>query len=386
MLALARRLGAVRRASQAVLGIESSCDDTGAAVVLSSGRILAQRLAGQEALHAGYGGVVPRLAAEAHRQNCPLVVERALADAQMAPGDLAAVAVTVGPGLSPCLHAGVETALRVARDAGVGVVPVNHLQAHVLSARLEAPDLAFPFVTLLLSGGHSCLVVAHAIDRYEPLGQTRDDSLGEALDKAARLIGLTGGGREMEALAATVADETANPFRFPVPLRGKPGMDFSFSGLKCAMHNTVRRHLGDTHRDVQQRGGSQAQTWQRVVEQQPFAPRELALVSRAFQQAAFQHVLAQTRKALAQVRPSALVLCGGVAANQTLRAAVEAVCAEHGASLVCPSVALSTDNGAMIAWAAIEQMRHQPDCVLPADQLRSEELVRVRWPLQDLGS
>ena len=251
-----------------VLGIESSCDDTGAAVVSGDGVVLGEAIASQDAIHERWGGVVPKLAEEAHAAAIDAVVDEALGSAGIDAAQLSAVAVTVGPGLSLCLRVGVTKAHRIAREHGLKVVDVHHMEAHALVARLTerqkareataegaaaadaavasaaAEGVAFPFVCLLVSGGHSMFLLAHGIGDYTILGTSLDDAVGEAFDKTARLLGLPvggGGGPALEKLAAK-GDPTAVPFR--VPMRQKPTCDLSFAGLKTAVRYAADDMLG----------------------------------------------------------------------------------------------------------------------------------------------
>jgi N6-L-threonylcarbamoyladenine synthase len=342
------------------LGIESSCDDTAAAVVQSGIglRILSSIVEGQTKLHARYGGIVPEIAARAHAERLDHCVEQALKVAQVGLRDLDGIAVTSGPGLIGGVLSGVMLANGLAVTTGLPLIGVNHLAGHALTPRLT-DDLAFPYLVLLVSGGHGQFLIAHAPDRFQRLGGTIDDAPGEAFDKIARLLGLPQpGGPAVEAMAQ---DGNAKRFAFPRPLLDRPGCDLSFSGLKTAV-----LRARDTL--VSAQGGiTQADR------------RDLC----AGFQAAVAEVLAEkSRRALAvylDLAPSfpAFAVAGGVAANGAIRAALETVCQDHGVSLIAPPLALCTDNAAMIAWAGLELSR--VGAVDPADLI-----ARPRWPLDPM--
>ncbi|NYS25824.1 tRNA (adenosine(37)-N6)-threonylcarbamoyltransferase complex transferase subunit TsaD [Rhodobacteraceae bacterium 2376] len=342
-----------------VLGIESSCDDTAAAIVRDvegqTPQILSNVVMGQGALHAAYGGVVPEIAARAHAEKLDLVVEAALAEAGLELRALDGIAVTSGPGLIGGVLAGVMLARGLAAATGLPLMGVNHLAGHALTPRLT-DGLAFPYLMLLVSGGHCQFLVVRGVDDYVRLGGTIDDAPGEAFDKVARLLALPQpGGPSVEATAAT-----GDPARFslPRPLLDRPGCDLSFSGLKTAVLR-ARDALVAAHAGL------------------PRADR--ADLCASFQ-AAVTDVLAEkarralaTYMALAPAQP-AFAVAGGVAANQTLRAALEGVAAQAGARFVAPPLALCTDNAAMIAWAGIERFR----AGVPRD---ADLVARPRWPL-----
>ncbi|HHB81198.1 MAG TPA: tRNA (adenosine(37)-N6)-threonylcarbamoyltransferase complex transferase subunit TsaD [Aliiroseovarius sp.] len=342
-----------------ILGLESSCDDTAAAIVRahSDGRaeILASIVAGQVDLHAAYGGVVPEIAARAHVEKLDICAEQALEHAGLALADLDAIAVTAGPGLIGGVMSGVMFAKGLAAGTGLPLVGVNHLAGHALTPRLT-DGAAFPYLMLLVSGGHCQFLVANGGEDFTRLGGTIDDAPGEAFDKAARLMALPQpGGPSIEACAA---QGDPSRFKLPRPLLDRPGCDMSFSGLKTALLRT-RDALVAEHGGLRQ--GDRA---------------DLA----ANFQAAVADVLAEkSRRALADYMalnpPQPLfAVAGGVAANQSLRAALEAVSAEAGASFLAPPLALCTDNAAMVAWAGAERLRAgaRDDLTLSA---------RPRWPL-----
>jgi N6-L-threonylcarbamoyladenine synthase len=302
-----------------VLGIESSCDDTGAAV-LRDGRELANVVASQEAVHSPYGGVVPELAARNHILHVVPVIERALADAGVTLDDVDGIAATRGPGLVGSLLVGLCAAKAIARRRGLPFVGVNHIEGHLLSIELEAP-LERPFLGLVVSGGHSALYWAAADGSYAVLGQTRDDAAGEAFDKAAKLLGLGyPGGRAIEE-AARGGDPRA--MTLPRPRVKGAALDLSFSGLKTAL-------------------------WQ-GRERLPELP--LADVAASFQRAIVDTLVDVTRRAIAGTGATRIVVTGGVSANGPLRDAMARMAAEEGATLLVPPLKRCTDNAAMIAYA-----------------------------------
>jgi len=367
-----------------VLGIETSCDDTGVAIVSSEGAILGEALASQAALHEEWGGVVPNLAKNAHEEALDRVVAEALSKAGMnSVADVDAVAVTVGPGLEICLRVGCEGAKALAIEHDKPFVGVHHLEAHVLMARLsDNPEatVGFPFLTLLTSGGHCQLLESTAVGEHAVLGSTFDDSLGEAFDKVARLLDLPVGGGGGPALEALAREGDPEAIKLPVPMRSKKTFDFSFAGLKTAVRLAVER-----------------------------APEELrathqfrADVAASFQHTAFSHLEQRIRFAMeyyAEQRrnreqeptdsaghaalPTTFVVSGGVAANRELRRRLQALCDNmprpDGSGkpwkLVIPPPRLCTDNGVMVAWAAIERLR------LGHSHAAEGQEVRARWPL-----
>ena len=338
-----------------VLGIESSCDDTAAAVVTGDRRILSSVVAGQTALHADFGGVVPEIAARAHAERLDLCVEQALAEAGVALRDLDAVAVTAGPGLIGGVMAGVMLAKGLAVGAGVPLVGVNHLAGHALTPRLT-DGVAFPYLMLLVSGGHCQFLRVDGPEEFTRLGGTIDDAPGEAFDKVAKLLGLPQpGGPAVEAEAAQ-GDPRAIPL--PRPLLDRPGCDLSFSGLKTAV---LRARDEAVARDGGLRVGVRAD------------------ICAAFQAAVAEVLAEKTRRALAASGVPLLAVAGGVAANTAIRAALETVSAQAGVQFLAPPLRLCTDNAAMIAWAGIERFRlgHRDGLDLAA---------RPRWPLDQRAS
>ncbi|MEZ5798677.1 MAG: tRNA (adenosine(37)-N6)-threonylcarbamoyltransferase complex transferase subunit TsaD [Paracoccaceae bacterium] len=338
------------------LGIESSCDDTAAAVVRltadGQGQILASVVQGQAALHADFGGVVPEIAARAHVERLDGCIAQALDQAGIGLGGLDGIAVTAGPGLIGGVLSGLMTAKALAAATGLPMVGVNHLAGHALTPRLT-DALPYPYLMLLVSGGHCQFLAVRGPQDFHRLGTTIDDAPGEAFDKIAKLLGLPQPGGPHVEREATQGN--ARRFALPRPLLDRPGCDLSFSGLKTAV---LRARDGL----VAAQGGLTVQD-----------RRDLC----AGFQAAVADVLAEkTRRALAEFPAQAIAVAGGVAANSVLRARLETVSAQAGARFVAPPLALCTDNAAMIAWAGIEryQAGHSDGPDLPA---------RSRWPLDE---
>ncbi|OWY07669.1 tRNA (adenosine(37)-N6)-threonylcarbamoyltransferase complex transferase subunit TsaD [Thioclava sp. F42-5] len=340
------------------LGLESSCDDTAAAIVrLTDGKpeILSSVVAGQTDLHAAFGGVVPEIAARAHAEKLDLCVEEALEQAGLGLGALDGIAVTAGPGLIGGVMSGVMCAKGLAVGAGLPLVGVNHLAGHALTPRLT-DGLEFPYLMLLVSGGHCQFLIAKGPEDFSRLGGTIDDAPGEAFDKAAKLMALPQpGGPSVEA-EARKGDPKA--FAFPRPLLDRPGCDMSFSGLKTALLRA---------RD-------------QVVAEHDGLPRQIrADLCAGFQQAIADVLVEKSRRALAEylkLSPAnpGFAVAGGVAANQAIRAGLETVSQEMGAEFVAPPLKLCTDNAAMIAWAGIERFRS-------GAQDGMDLVARPRWPL-----
>jgi N6-L-threonylcarbamoyladenine synthase len=345
-----------------VLGIETSCDETAAAVVRSDRTILAERLVSQLAAHRRFGGVVPEIAARAHLEELDRLIADAMAAAGMEFRGLDAIAATGGPGLIGGVIVGVTMAKAIAAVAQKPFLAVNHLEAHALSARLVA-ELAFPYLLLLVSGGHCQLLAVEGVGHYRRLGTTLDDAVGEAFDKCAKLLGLGfPGGPAIEAAA-----RAGNPrkYRLPRPLLGRPGCDFSFSGLKTAMRQALAP------------GGALGARGGRA--DVSLAPAAVADLAAGFQAAVADVLADRTRHALAIFRARypqgrTLVAAGGVAANGALRERLAATAAEAGFAFLAPPQELCTDNAAMIAWAGIERLK-----LGLTDGL--DFAPRPRWPL-----
>lgn len=341
------------------LGIESSCDDTAAAIVRhvpgQMPQVLSSVVEGQTALHAPFGGVVPEIAARAHAERLDGCVAQALAQAGLGLGELDGIAVTAGPGLIGGVLSGVMLARGLAAATGLPLVGVNHLAGHALTPRLT--DLAgFPYLMLLVSGGHCQFLLLHGSDRFTRLGGTIDDAPGEAFDKTAKLLALPQPGGP--AVQAEAEGGDATRFAFPRPLLDRPGCDLSFSGLKTALLR-ARDAL------IAEHGGLRRQD-----------RRDLCA---GFQAAVADVLTEKTRRAIALYQAHApaeplLAVAGGVAANSLIRARLQALCEKTGLRFLAPPLALCTDNAAMIAWAGMERHR--------AGIAHAEDLVaRPRWPL-----
>jgi N6-L-threonylcarbamoyladenine synthase len=342
--------GLPNRSPFLVLGIESSCDDTGAAVLSSDGRILGEALAKQNEIHQEWGGVVPGLAREAHVSNIDRVVETALAKANLKSiADVDAIAVTVGPGLEICLRVGCEKAAELAQLYNKPFVGVHHLEAHILMARLPAQEgtdstssggpveeITFPFLALLVSGGHCQLLECRGVGRYWILGGTLDDSLGEAYDKTARMLGLPvggGGGPAVENLAR-IGDPKA--VALSVPMQSRKDCDFSFAGLKTNVRRACEKLAAE-----------------RGVERiEDLEETDKANVAASFQNVAIKHVEQRIRLAMQMMERQGiktLALVGGVAANQELRTRLQAICDERDWRMAVPPPWLCTDQGAYVS-------------------------------------
>ncbi len=340
-----------------VLGIETSCDETAAAVVTAERRILSDLVLSQLDEHRPYGGVVPEVAARAHLQHLDGLIARAMREAGVGWRELSGVAATGGPGLIGGVIVGVMTAKAIAAVHDLPFLAVNHLEGHALSARLvDASE--FPYLLLLVSGGHCQLLVVEGVARYRRLGTTMDDALGEAFDKVAKMLGLGYPGGPAVERAARAGDP--GRFALPRPMLGRPGCHFSFSGLKTAVKQTVDRLGTEAHE-----------------------PRTIADLCASFQATAAETLVDRSRNALAEFRRlhpegSTLVIAGGVAANAYLRAQLERLAEAEGARLVAPPQRLCTDNAAMIAWAGIERLR-----LGLTDGL--DFAPRPRWPLDPVA-
>jgi len=332
-----------------VLGIETSCDETGVAVYDSERGLLAHQLFSQVRLHAEYGGVVPELASRDHVRKLIPLIKQSLASAAISPDSLGGVAYTAGPGLIGALMVGASVASGLARGWGIPVLGVHHMEGHLLAPMLEQHPPAMPFLALLVSGGHTMLVEVSAVGRYQILGQTLDDAAGEAFDKTAKLLGLPYPGGP--ALASLAEQGRSGVFDFPRPMLDRPGLDFSFSGLKTAVVIATRGlDMGEQTR---------------------------ADVAREFQDAVVQTLVGKTIRALKQTGLERVVVAGGVGANRQLRATLKMQAEQIGARVYYPRLEFCTDNGAMIAYAGwLRMAAGQQDQVPMA--------TRARWPLSEL--
>jgi N6-L-threonylcarbamoyladenine synthase len=326
-----------------ILGLESSCDDSAAALVTSDRRILSAAVIGQNAAHRPFGGVVPEIAARAHVEMLPGLIRRVLGEAGVQIDEVDAIAATAGPGLIGGVMVALLAGKGLALAAGKPLIAVNHLEGHALSPRLADPALEFPYLLLLISGGHCQLLEVRGVGDYRRLATTIDDAVGEAFDKAAKLLGQPyPGGPALEALAAE-GDPAAVPL--PRPLLGSPEPHFSFAGLKSAV--------------------------QRAVASGKHSPADIAA---SFQQAVIDCLVDRTRRAIEATNPPTLVVAGGVAANRSVRTALAKLAEWHGSHFSVPPAWLCTDNAAMIAWAGAERL-----ALGLTDPL--DVPARARWPL-----
>lgn len=338
-----------------VLGIETSCDETGIALFDTDKGLLADALYSQIALHADFGGVVPELASRDHIRRILPLIDQVLTQANMSRHEIDAIAYTAGPGLIGALMVGASTAHGLATALNVPVQGVHHMEGHLLAPMLEDAPPAFPFVALLVSGGHSQLVDVQGLGQYRLMGETVDDAAGEAFDKVAKMLSLPyPGGPSVSALA-----ERGDPtrFRFPRPMTDRPGLDFSFSGLKTHTLTALRQLDRDHQLDEQAR----------------------ADVARAFEEAVVDTLAIKCKRALQATKHTRLVMAGGVSANARLRTVLETVLRKHipTAEVFYPRGRFCTDNGAMIAYAgAMRLQAGAPPC--------SEMQLKARWPLTEL--
>jgi N6-L-threonylcarbamoyladenine synthase len=342
-----------------IIGFESSCDETGVAIASTDRGLIAHALHSQIAMHREYGGVVPELASRDHIRRIVPLTREVMAQAGVKPGDLGAVAYTAGPGLAGALLVGASFAKSFAWSLGLPAIPIHHLEGHLLSPQLadEAPD--FPFVALLVSGGHTQLMRVAGVGRYELLGETLDDAAGEAFDKSAKLLGLSyPGGPELSRLA-----QSGNPaaYDLPRPMLHSGNLDFSFSGLKTAVLTRMR---------ALEASGRAAD---------PAARADLAAAAEA---AIVDVLAAKALQALRQTGLRTLVVAGGVGANQRLRSRLQTALAAMDGQVYFPPLALCTDNGAMIAWAAVQRVRAG---LVDLQVFRQPQFgVCPRWDLRDV--
>jgi N6-L-threonylcarbamoyladenine synthase len=340
-----------------VLGIETSCDETGIALYDTDRGLLADALFSQIDLHVDYGGVVPELASRDHvRKTLPLIDE-VLQSAEISKDDIDAIAYTSGPGLIGALLVGASIAESLAFSLSIPVIGVHHMEGHLLAPMLEEEPPEFPFVGLLVSGGHSQLVAVEGIGEYEILGESLDDAAGEAFDKAAKMLGLDYPGGPHIARYAQLARDKYNgtPYRFPRPMTDRPGLEFSFSGLKTFTLNTV----------------------QKCKQSGDLSEKDIAQIAMAFEEAVVDTLRIKCTRALEQTGYSRLVIAGGVSANQCLRAALKKMEAKLGSTVYYARPKYCTDNGAMIAFAGAQRL---------LDGQRSEgTAVRPRWPMDQLA-
>ena len=341
-----------------VLGIETSCDETAVAIVDDRRQILAEAIQSQLSEHRPYGGVVPEIAARAHLQYLDGLVRKVMTDARLEFAQLSGVAATGGPGLIGGVMVGVMTAKAIAAVHDLPFLAVNHLEGHALSVRLS-DHVPFPYLLLLVTGGHCQLLIVEGVGRYRRLGTTVDDAVGEAFDKCGKMLGLGyPGGPAVEAAARR---GNLRRFTLPRPLKGRPGADFSFSGLKTAVRHTIQE-----------------------LPAGPLSERDVSDICASFQEAVAEVLIDRTTNALTQFQTDhdggdTLVVAGGVAANRYLRERLSKLAAEANVRLVAPPQQLCTDNGAMIAWAGIERLG-----LGLTDGL--DFAPRPRWPLDPVSA
>lgn len=342
-----------------VLGIESSCDETGIALFDSDKGLLSHTLHSQIEVHAEYGGVVPELASRDHIRYLLPLLRQALTQAGIKKSEIDGIAYTAGPGLIGALMSGASVGRSLAWALGVPAVEVHHMEGHLLAPMLEDNPPPFPFVALLVSGGHTLLAQVKGLGQYELLGQSLDDAAGEAFDKTAKLLGLGYPGGP--ALALLAEQGKTGVYKFPRPMIDRPGLDFSFSGLKTFALNTMHKAA---HAD-----GSQGELSHQVK----------ADISLAFEEAVVDTLKIKCRRALEQQHCKTLVIAGGVGANKRLRAELAEMVGQLGGKLYYPRIEFCTDNGAMIA---------QVGCFrLMAGQTQTLEIdARARWSMQDLSA
>jgi N6-L-threonylcarbamoyladenine synthase len=336
-----------------VLGIESSCDETGLAVYDSEKGLLAHVLHSQVALHGEYGGVVPELASRDHVRYLLPLAEQVLQKAGVSKSQLDGIAYTAGPGLVGALMVGACTGRAMAMGLGVPAIGVHHMEGHLLAPMLEDPAPEFPFVALLVSGGHTLLAEVKGVGQYTLLGESLDDAAGEAFDKTAKLLGLGYPGGPV--LAKLAQQGEPGVYKFPRPMIDRPGLEFSFSGLKTYTLNTWQAEVAQGNEDIQTK----------------------ANICRAFEEAVVDTLTIKCRRAVQQVGASTLVIAGGVGANLRLRESLQQMMQKEGGELFYPRIEFCTDNGAMIAFAGCLRLlagQHET----PGIQ------VRARWPMSEL--
>ena len=337
-----------------VLGIETSCDETGIAIYDDKQGLIANQLYSQIKLHADYGGVVPELASRDHIRKTVPLIQAALKEANLTSADIDGVAYTAGPGLVGALMVGASIGRSLAYAWNVPAVAVHHMEGHLLAPMLEDNPPQYPFVALLVSGGHTQLISVTGIGQYHLMGESIDDAAGEAFDKTAKLLGLDyPGGAKLSKLAE---QGDSSRFHFPRPMTDRPGLDFSFSGLKTAAANTIHQYNQGVELDEQIK----------------------ADIARAFEDALVDTLLIKSRRALEQTGFNRLVIAGGVSANKTLRNKLAELMAQRKGQVYYPRIEFCTDNGAMIAYAGMIHLKQQQYSDLAIN-------VRPRWPLSELN-
>jgi N6-L-threonylcarbamoyladenine synthase len=332
-----------------ILGIETSCDETGVAIYDGDQGLLAHTLYSQAHIHAEYGGVVPEIASRDHVRKLVPLLDQCLEQADCSRKDIDAVAYTVGPGLVGALLVGASAGRALAASLGVPAVAVHHMEGHMLAPLLEENPPEFPFVALLVSGGHSMLIEVERIGSYKVLGETLDDAAGEAFDKTAKLLGLGYPGGPVLAKAAENGDP--DKYRFPRPMTDRPGLEFSFSGLKTHTRNLYKQHQDE--------------------------PNVVADIAAGFQKAVVETMVIKCRRAMQQTRCKQLIIAGGVGANRMLRESLSEAGQKYGWAVSYPRIEFCTDNGAMIALAGYYRLK--------AGQTEPEIIrAKPRWPMKEL--
>lgn len=333
-----------------ILGIETSCDETGVAIYDSEQGLMSHALYSQVAIHAEYGGVVPELASRDHVRKVTPLIRQVMLESNSSKDDIDGIAFTKGPGLMGALLVGAATASSLAWAWSVPAIGIHHLEGHLLAPMLEEENkVEFPFIALLVSGGHTMLIEVDELGKYKLLGESLDDAVGEAFDKTAKLLGLSYPGGPV--LAKLAEDGNPDRFRFPRPMTNRPGLDFSFSGLKTFAITTV------------QKNGLEQQT--------------KADVAYAFQEAVVDTMIIKCRRAIEQRGIKRLIVAGGVGANKRLRQRLKEEMEKMGAELFFPSMQFCTDNGAMIAYAGYRRFMQGQEPEITFD-------TRPRWPLCEL--
>lgn len=333
-----------------ILGIETSCDETGVAIYDDEQGLLSHQLYSQVKLHADYGGVVPELASRDHVKKTVPLIKQALAEASLTAADIDGVAYTAGPGLVGALLVGSTIGRSLAYAWGVPAVPVHHMEGHLLAPMLEDCPPEFPFIAMLVSGGHTMIVEVRAIGEYIILGESIDDAAGEAFDKTAKLMGLDYPGGPL--LAKLAENGTPGRFKFPRPMTDRPGLDMSFSGLKTFTANTIAAQDNDE--------------------------QTRADIAYAFQEAVCDTLAIKCKRALLQTGLKRIVIAGGVSANKSLRQSLEALATKIGGSVHYPRTEFCTDNGAMIAYAGMQRLKNNDVTDLSIE-------ARPRWPIDELS-
>ena len=332
-----------------ILGIETSCDETGIAIFDELQGLMGHEIYSQIELHREYGGVVPELASRDHIHKTLPLIRKTLASSGVEKSSITGIAYTAGPGLMGALLSGASIARSLAWSLGIPCIPIHHMEGHLLAPMIDDNNIRFPFLALLVSGGHTQLIAAHKLGKYELLGESIDDAIGEAFDKTAKMLGLPyPGGPEVAKLAER---GVANSYKFPRPMTDRPGLDFSYSGLKTFAINTF-----NTSEKSEQ---------------------DKANIALSFQTAAIDTLFIKCKRALKQTGLNQLVVAGGVSANQYLQDKLGTLKQDIGTSVHYPTKELCTDNGAMIAYTGYLRLKHEPPQSLSFS-------TKARWPLTEL--